>query len=366
MKAYALGTLRGLGMKPLLKTLHTLLFLTLFLCANHPRTTLASPPQSKEVTAQAFEDIFTPRRPIPYALLGVNAFVNDRRFGTIPAQFREASSTLGLRKFRVLFHWNDGVQPTPNAQPNFQFYDQIARSIPRGTEALVILTGTPSWMKNSQNWIDNNPRKTFNELWVKKVVNRYKGQRRISAFQIWNEPNNPGFSENNTLQVLTSPENYVELLALGHSTVKSIAPTKLVINGATTAIAQNFPSTLNYNKDMVSAGALNFTDAYAIHYYGKNVDRFLLPGGVSDFLHGIPKSIWVTESGAQGINKQAEYAERIFPFLKQRVPAISRIYIYQFTEATQAATTYGLKNLTPGLSISDLYIKLRDRPKTGS
>lgn len=334
--------------------------------ASAPLVSSATPPAAGDVSTRGLEDFLTPRRPIPYALLGVNAFVNDRRFGTIPAQLREASTSLGLRKFRVLFHWNDGVQPAPNAEPNFQFYDQIARSLPRGTEALVIVTGTPSWMNDPRNWIDNNPRKTFNEMWVKKVVNRYKGQPRISAFQIWNEPNNPSFAENNTLQVLTNPENYVELLAMGHSTVKSIAPTKLVINGATTAIAQNFPSTLNYNKKMVSAGALNFTDAYAIHYYGKNVERVLLPGGVADFLNSIPKSIWVTESGALGINKQAEYAERIFPFLKQRVPAISRIYIYQFTEATPASSTYGLKNLTPGLSVSDLYIKLRDRPKNCS
>lgn len=349
-------------MKESFKTSYISIIAAFFLCAYCPSSALAAPAPSSEVNAQAFEDILTPRRPIPYALLGINAFVNDRRFGTIQAQFREAASTLGLRKFRVLFHWNDQIQPRPSAQPDFRFYDEIARSLPRGTEALIILTGTPSWMNDPRNWIDNNPRKTFNELWVKKVVGRYKSRRRITAFQIWNEPNSPSFPENTTLQVLSSPENYVELLALGHSTVKSIAPTKLVINGATTAIAQNFPSTLNYNKDMVSAGALNFTDAYAIHYYGKNVERVLLPGGVADFLNGIPKAIWVTESGAQGINKQAEYAERIFPFLKQRIPAIAQIYLYQFTEATPAATTYGLRNLTPGRSVSDLYIKVRDRP----
>jgi hypothetical protein len=113
---------------------------------------------------------------------------------------------------------------------------------------------------------------------------------------------------------------------------------------------------------MVRAGALSFTDAYAFHFYGKSVERVLF-GGVADFLNSIPKPLWITESGAQGVYKQLEYAQRIFPFLRDQVPGIDRIYLYQFTESSPAATTYGLKNLTPGLSVSNLYINLRDRPK---
>jgi hypothetical protein len=114
---------------------------------------------------------------------------------------------------------------------------------------------------------------------------------------------------------------------------------------------------------MVEAGALNFTDVYAIHFYGKSVERVILPGGVSSFVNTIQKPIWVTETGAQGVNKQREYAERIFPFLKKNMPGIARIYIYQYTESSSANTTYGLRNLTPGATVSDLYINLRDRPK---
>jgi hypothetical protein len=201
------------------------------------------------------------------------------------------------------------------------------------------------------------------ELWVKKVVNRYKRRPRVGGYQIWNEPNNPSFAENETLDVLTKPQNYVELLALGHSAVKGISPRKKVVNGATTAIAQNFPATLNYNKAIIDAGALNFTDVFAIHVYGKNVERVLLPGGVAEFVNSIPKPIWVTETGAQGVNKQLEYAERVFPFLKKNMPGIGRIYIYQYTESSPANSTYGLRNLTPGAFVSDLYINLRDRPK---
>lgn len=331
-----------------------------------PLRTAYTTPQPSEVSVYGFEDIFTPRRPIPYSILGINAFVNDARFGATRSQFREVRSTLGIRKVRVLMAWNDQVQPTPTSKLNFGFNDQIVNSLPAGCEALIIVTGVPSWMKDSKNWIRGNPRTTFIELWAKKVAARYAKRSRVRAFQIWNEPNNPSFDENTTLDVLTKPENYVELLALGYNAIKSVAPRKQVVNGATTAIAQNYPSTLNYNKAMITAGALSFIDAYAIHFYGKSIERVLLPGGVADFVKTIPKPVWVTETGAQGINKQLEYAQRIFAFLKEQMPGIARIYIYQFTESSPASSTYGLKNLTPGLSISDLYINLRDRPKTAS
>jgi hypothetical protein len=325
-----------------------------------PLQTCATPPPP-EVTSTSLQDIFTPRKTIPYNILGINAFANEPQFGTIRSQYREVKSTLGIRKVRILMAWNDQVQPSPSVEPTFVFYDDLVSALPSGVEALLILTDVPSWMNDSRNWIGGNPRRTFVEKWVTKVVARYARRSRVGGFQIWNEPNNPDFAENNTLDVLTKPDNYVELLALAHTAAKSIAPRKKVINGATTAIAQNYPNTLNYNKAILNAGALAFTDAFAIHYYGKNIERVLLAGGVADVLKQVTKPIWVTESGAQGINKQREHAERIFPFLTSKIPSIARIYLYQFTESSPASSTYGLRNLTPGFSISDLYILLRDR-----
>jgi hypothetical protein len=328
-----------------------------------PANSYAAPPKVEIESKAFFEDFVTPRKPIPYSLLGLNSFLNDARFGPIRSQLRDVTTNLGIRRVRVLVAWNDQVQPSPSSVPNFGLYDRIISSLPPRTEALVILTGAPSWVRDSRNWVGGSPRSTFVELWVKKVANRYKKRSRVGAYQIWNEPNNPSFSENETLDVLTKPDNYVELLALAHAAVKTISPRKRVVNGATTAIAQNFPGTLNYNKSMISAGALNFTDVYAIHFYGKSVERVILPGGVAEFVNSIPKPIWVTETGAQGVTNQLEYAQRFFPFLKKYIPGISRIYIYQYTESSPASSTYGLRNLTPGASVSDLYINLRDRPK---
>ncbi|NDC38957.1 MAG: hypothetical protein EBZ48_13055 [Proteobacteria bacterium] len=215
-------------------------------------------------------------------------------------------------------------------------------------------------MRSSANWIDGNPRTTFAERWVRPVVNRYRSNGRIVGWEIWNEPNTSG-EENQTMGFVSNPANYVEMLARSFSLSRDLAPSKLVLNAATSAINQSYPDNLNYNRGMRDASALSFTDRWNVHYYGKQYENVVRNGGVADFLNGLPKPIWVTESGIQGVNKQLEYAERVWPFLMDEIPGIERIYQYQFTESTAPANSFGLKNLSADFPVSDLYIHLRDR-----
>lgn len=295
------------------------------------------------------------RKTIDTSRLGINAFVNDARFGGVSAQFGEVSETLGIRYVRLLFNWDDQVQPSAAATPNFSFYDAIAASIPSGLEAIVVLNGVPSWVSGA------HARSTFVDQFVRKIAQRYRSNGRIVGWEIWNEPNMVSEVDNQTLGLVDSPENYVELLAMAHSVIKSISPNKLVINAATTAINQNFPDSLDYNQRLVAAGGENFIDRYNVHYYGRQFENVVVPGGVAEFLNGRAAPIWVTESGAQGVNNQLAYGEQVWPFLLEKVPAIARIYIYQFTEATPSGSTYGLKNLSSDFPVSDLYLSLRDR-----
>ncbi|MDZ4786395.1 MAG: cellulase family glycosylhydrolase [bacterium] len=303
------------------------------------------------------------RKPIDTSILGTNAFFNDTRFGSIGSQANEVKNTLALNYVRVLFAWNDQVQPSPNVTPNFSFYDDIASKVAaRDLQMLVVVTGVPSWMSNNANWsIDGNSRKTFAELWLRKVVERYSSNGRVTAFQIWNEPNMVSDPNNSTLGFASNPSNYLELLCYGYSVIKDIAPSKLVVSAATTAINQNFPESINYNKDFYTAGAASCLDVYAVHVYGKQFENFVRSGGVTDFLNGVARPIWVTESGSQGFDTQLAYGEQMWPYLQSKIPGIARIYQYQFVEATSAQTTYGLRNLTPGSELSDLYVSLRDR-----
>ena len=297
-----------------------------------------------------------PRKDINLSQVGVNCFFNDSRFGSIPAQFNEVTNTLGRRYIRVLLAWNDGVQSSPSAQPDFSFYDSILNAVPSGADALVVLTDVPNWMSNPANWIDNNPRSTFAELWVKKVVQRYGRSSRIIGWEIWNEPNMAGRRDNQILQLDSSPENFVELVAKSSSVAKQIAPGKFVVNGATTSINQNYPGSINYNEAMRNAGITAFIDVYNIHYYGKQFENVIRPGGVQDFARSIDRRIWITESGAQGSNEQLAYAEQVWPYLNDKIPTIDRIYYYQMYEATPSDSTYALRNLS---AVSDLYVHLR-------
>ncbi len=300
------------------------------------------------------------RKPIDTNGLGVNAFASDSRFGSIADQFDEVKSTLKLSHIRILMNWSDSVQASPSASMNFSFYDDLVARIPSGVDALVVLTGVPSWMSDSANWDNGNPRLTFSNKWVRAATKRYGDHSRIVGFQIWNEPNND-LPDNITLGMRDSAENYVELLAAAENEVRQNAPGKLLLNAATTAINQNFPTTLDYNRAMRDAGALNLVDVWAIHYYGSQYENVVRGGGVEDFVDGLGKRVWVTESGAQGVNKQLEYAERTFGFLHDKLDNLERIYIYQFTEATPSDVSYGLRTLDSSFPISDLYVELRSR-----
>lgn len=302
-----------------------------------------------------------PRKKIDTDIMGVNAFVNDSRFGSVLGQFREVKNTLRLQHVRVLFHWDEGMQPEPNAPMNFSRTDDVLNQLPEGLDALIIITGLPPWMSNSANWIEGNPRKTFIERCFRPIVSRYSNRTRIIGWQVWNEPNMLSNPDNNTLGFANNPANYVEMLGYAYSIAKDLNPSKLVINAATTAINQNFSDTLEYNEAMEDAGAENFVDAWAIHYYGKQFENVVINGGVADFCNGLDKPIWITESGAQGVNEQLAYVEQVWPFLQEKISRLERVYYYQFTEDSSPETTYGLRNPSSTAPVSDLYIYLRDR-----
>jgi hypothetical protein len=305
--------------------------------------------------------IDVPRKDIDTSRMGVNAFANDARFGSIQSQMLEVRDTLDLSYVRILFSWTNAVQPTPGSTINFSFFDDLVAAVPAGVDALIVVTGLPSWMGNSANWVENNPRTTFVENFVRPIINRYKGNARIVGWQIWNEPNMVANGDNVTLDIATAPANYVEMLARASNVAKSLTPSKLVVSAATTAINQNYSETLEYNRSLRDAGMQAFIDVYAIHIYGKQYENIVRDGGIRDYLNGLSKPIWVTESGAQGVTSQLAYCEEMWPFLIDRVNGLQRFYYYQLTEATPAAATYGLRNLDAGSAISDLYIFLRDR-----
>jgi hypothetical protein len=301
-----------------------------------------------------------PRKTINTDILGINAFANDGRFGTPQQQYTEVRSVLRLNSLRILANWDALAQPAKGSPINFSFLDTLVAAIPDGVDGLIILSGTPTWMSDASNWTDGDPKKTFVREWVTPIVRRYRANPKIIGFQVWNEPNQNNQS-NRDLGLVTDASGYVEVLRQSFEVIRNLAPSKLVVTAATTSLNQNFPDSLDYNRMMRDAGAQQYADIWAIHYYGKQYENLLRPGGVKDFVNGLSLPVWVTESGERGVNKQLAYGEEVWHYLVENMPSIQRIYVYQHTEATPPESTYGLRNLSSDAPVSDLYVWLRDR-----
>ena len=299
------------------------------------------------------------RKPIDRSLVGVNNFFVNPEFGTIPQQFSEIRNTLGVKFVRVLFAWSDDVQSSPDTAPNYSFYDDIINAIPGDVDVVVVLSHTPNWMSNSANWIDGNPRKTWVERWLRPTVARYAGRRGIIGYEIWNEPDLTTVASDTALD-LENADSYFELLQLGSQAMSQTDPSKLKVIAATTSVQSGFPETLNFNIRLRDLGAESLVDRWNIHYYGKQFENVIRSSGVEDFLKTISVPVWLTESGIQGPNNQLAYVETVWPFLKEKIPTLERIYYYQFGETTPVDVNFGLKTTDPSTPVSDLYVFLRD------
>jgi hypothetical protein len=300
------------------------------------------------------------RKPIDTSKVAVNNFFVNPEFGSIAEQFGEIRDTLKIRRVRILLAWTDGVQASPGDELNYSFYDSIISQIPPGVGVVAVLAHTPSWMSNSANWSSSsNPRLTFVDRWVRPTVQRYAGVSGIEAWEVWNEPDAVTVPSDGALN-LTDPANYAEMMAYAYNIIKDSDPSSLAIMAASQSIQQNFPTNLNYNKQLKDLGLENVTDVWNVHYYGTRFESVVTSNGVADFLNGVSKPIWVTESGQQGPNEQLAYVETAWPFLTDKIPGIQRFYYYQFGGTEPADVNYGLRTTDPAFPVSDLYIYLRD------
>ena len=298
------------------------------------------------------------RRPIDVSKVGVNAFFNIPQLGTIDQQFSDIRGNLNLRFTRVLVAWTNGVQPSPNATPNYNFFDDIIEAIPSDVDVLLTIAHQPDWMTDPANWIDGDPIKTWVQRWFEPTVRRYANRRGVIAYQVFNEPDNPALVPADGSLNLIQPENYFNLLQRSSAVVRQLDPTALIVLGSTRSIQQDGGANLDYNERLRDLGAEDLVDIWGIHYYGKQYEKVILDGGVADFLNGLRTPVWVTESGERGQLNQLAYAETTWPFLLENIPSIQRIYYYQYGDTDPADVTFALR--TPS-SVSDLYISLRDR-----
>jgi hypothetical protein len=259
----------------------------------------------------------------------------------------------------VLLSWSDEVQPTPESEPNYAFYDEIINNAPEGVELLIVLAHTPEWMKRAENWTGENPRATWVEKWAVPTVARYANNPRIVGWEIWNEPDQTTSTSDEALG-LEAPERYLELLSRAAPAIPQLDPSKLIVIAATRSIQQDWSRPLDYNRELFRLGAQELVDVWNIHYYGEQFENVVRDNGVKEFLNSLSIPIWITESGKQGVNKQLEYVETTWPYLMDKIPGIERIYYYEFASAVPNSENFALRTADPAQLYSDLYVYLRD------
>ena len=122
------------------------------LCVLHCSLALAEEPRALELF---------PEKDLQRSTLGINAFGNLPQFGSPAMQFNEISQVLRLQHFRLLFAWSNEVQGSPGVRPDFGFYDDLIRSLPRKSRAIIVIANLPDWMYEQENWKRDDPRVYF-------------------------------------------------------------------------------------------------------------------------------------------------------------------------------------------------------------
>lgn len=286
---------------------------------------------------------------------GLNAFFNTKLFnGSLSEQSNDIRNELGVKHVRVLFHWDNSIQNDKRSKCFFGFYDDILKNLEDDMQALVVLTGVPDWVENEED------KHACFIKYCSEVMERYKDEEKIIGYQIGNEPNSSSFPENVILDLVRNPRNYVRLLHDAYFACKEINYNKKIVSAATTSIVQNYPDTLDYNKEMHKSELWPCCDYIGVHYYGdRDFINFYRPNGIYSFLKGIDFPIWITEIGEEKFNNHLKYARTVIPHLFKKLPNLERIYWYQY-DGNGVTERFGIRNSLTD-AISGLYNYLRNK-----
>jgi GH35 family endo-1,4-beta-xylanase len=174
----------------------------------------------------------------------------------------------------------------------------VAMAEQHNTQVLLPLASTPQWASARPNSRFRSQRpglagepKDMDDWrnYVRQVVTRYKG--RISAYEIWNEPNLPDYWAGNTDQLIAMTKE-------AHDIIKSVDPSAIIVSPAATKMYG-----IPWLADFLRKGGARHVDVIGYHFYvypdspeslSKLIDRVkqtMKDNGVES------KPIWGTELG---------------------------------------------------------------------
>ncbi len=316
---------------------------------------------------------------VPVANAGVNPFgVNAFLEQEVELEKRELAVQMiadaGLHWIRQEFPWEDieihgkGDFEDRRHEPHrsaWEKYDHIVDLTDEyGLEVIARLSNPPAWSRAEGDSAGTSaPPDVLHDYgdFVEAVVRRYKG--RIRYYQIWNEPNiYPEWGEQ-----AVSPEEYIEVLKVGYTRVKTVCPECIVISGALAQTIPLGPRDLNdfiFLQRMYDAGAGDYFDVLAMQGYGLwsgPTDRRMRPRVLNFsrplYLREImvengddAKPIWITEMnwnappadlpdksfGYVTPEQQARYAVLAYQRAQEEWPWVGVVNLWFFKRATDA------------------------------
>ncbi len=220
-------------------------------------------------------------RPSPY---GVHSHVTRNDEHRFTAGEFALMKKAGIRWLRTGFVWAAIMKK--DGRFVYDNHDAVVAAAEKHDISIMgLLHGAPRWAK---------PIHEHHEPWlrfVEKTVKRYAG--RVPAWQVWNEPNIPGFWEN------PDPDHYAALLKPTYKLITSIDPKAKVVFGGNSQFDWNF-------MDRVLQLAPDAFDVMAVHPYGYALTKApeaYIPGTIAEIrvlmkARGIAdRPIWFTEWG---------------------------------------------------------------------
>ncbi len=228
---------------------------------------------------------------------------------------------LGATWVRVDLPWSL-VEPTRGSYSWADVDRTVESAKAHGLSVIGVLAYTPPWARlsvprTSDKVAPANP--ADYGVYAGAVAAHFKG--RVSAYELWNEPNIVQF-----FAPRVDPSLYVRMMQAAYPLVKAADPSAVVLSAGLANIAtdQSATSILDFTNAMYAAGAGGFFDAADSHPYTypaspadphpNSFNAFANLGTIHDIMaaHGDgAKKIWVTEYGAPtGNARQAVSAAR--------------------------------------------------------
>lgn len=176
-------------------------------------------------------------------------------------------TVLGMHWAKIAVSWRH-IEAVRGA-PDFALLDAAVAALEaRGLHILFTVSAAPDWARSSQ--VENGPPDNFNDfaVFVETLAARYAG--RVSAYEIWNEPNLRR-EWNNPLHPI-SAASYADLLRAAYGAIKAADPTAQVISAglAPTGFDDgvNAVNDRRYLTALYASGLAAISDAVGSHPFG--------------------------------------------------------------------------------------------------